>query len=117
MLDVIIIGGGVIGCAIARELSRFKLQVLLLEKTDDICNGQSKANTAIIHGGYDAKPGTQKARFNVAGNKMYESVCAELDVPRKWNTSLVVSFSFDDHDKLEELLRQGAVNGVPDLRI
>lgn len=117
MLDVIIIGGGVVGCAIARELAKFRLQVLLLEKTDDLCNGQSKANTAIIHGGYDAKPGTQKARFNVAGNKMYEAVCAQLDVPRKWNTSLVVSFSLDDHDKLEALLRQGEVNGVPGLRI
>ena len=65
MLDVIIIGGGVIGCAVARELSRYRGEVLLLEKTADICNGQSKANTAIVHGGYDAKPGTNKAKYNV----------------------------------------------------
>ncbi|MEG1932777.1 MAG: NAD(P)/FAD-dependent oxidoreductase, partial [Pygmaiobacter sp.] len=117
MLDVIIIGGGVIGCAIARELARWQLQILLLEKTDDVCNGQSKSNTAIIHGGYDAKPGTQKARFNVAGNRMFEATCAALDVPRKWNTSLVVSFGEGGHAELEKLRAQGEVNGVPKLSI
>ena len=117
MIDVVIIGGGVIGCAVARELSRYDLSVSLLEKTDDICNGQSKANTAIIHGGYDAKPGTLKAKFNVLGNKMYDEICKELDVPYKWNTSLVVSFGQNGHAKLEELKEQGIKNGVPGLSI
>ena len=117
MIDVVIIGGGVVGCAVARELSRYDLKISLLEKTDDICNGQSKANTAIIHGGYDAKPGTLKAKFNVLGNKMYDKICKELDVPYKWNTSLVVSFGQDGHAKLEELKEQGIKNGVPGLSI
>jgi len=117
MVDVIIIGGGVVGCAVARELSRYSLNIALLEKTDDISNGQSKANTAIIHGGYDAHPGTQKAKFNVLGNKMYDQICEELDVPYKWNTSLVVSFSPEDHESLEALKRQGIENGVPGLSI
>ena len=111
MYDVILIGGGVVGCAVARYLSRFKAHVLLLEKTNDICNGQSKANTAIIHGGYDAKPGTLKAKFNVAGNAMFEALHSELDFPVQWNTSLVVSFTGDGHNTLERLLSQGRENG------
>ena len=110
--DVIIIGGGVVGCGISRELMRCRARVLLLEKTNDICNGQSKANTAIIHGGYDAKPGTLKAKFNVLGNAMFDQLHEELDVPVAWNTSLVVSFSLEDHPALERLLDQGRQNGV-----
>ena len=112
MYDVIIIGGGVVGCGTARELMRRKAKVLLLEKTNDICNGQSKANTAIIHGGYDAKPGTLKAKFNVLGNAMFDQLHEELDVPVQWNTSLVVSFDLGDHEALEKLLDQGIQNGV-----
>ncbi len=117
MIDVLIIGGGVVGCGVARELSRYNLNIALLEKTDDISNGQSKANTAIIHGGYDAHPGTLKAKFNVLGNQMMDEVCEELDVPHKRNTSLVVSFDAEGHDKLVELKKQGEVNGVPKLSI
>ena len=109
--DVIIIGGGVVGCAVARELSRYQTKTLLLEKTNDICNGQSKANSAILHGGYDAKPGTLKAKFNVLGNAMFDRIHEELDVPVQWNTSLVVSFNKDDHPALEKLLQQGIDNG------
>ncbi len=112
LYDVIIIGGGVVGCGTARELTRRKARVLLLEKTNDICNGQSKANTAIIHGGYDAKPGTLKAKFNVLGNAMFDELHRELDVPVQWNTSLVVSFDLKDHAALERLLDQGIQNGV-----
>ncbi|MEG0751105.1 MAG: NAD(P)/FAD-dependent oxidoreductase [Oscillospiraceae bacterium] len=117
MLDVVIIGGGVVGCATARELSRYELKTVLLEKTADICNGQSKANTAIIHGGYDAVPGTLKAKFNMLGNPMFDKICTELDVPYEWNTSLVVSYFDEDEPKLEELLERGNINGCPDLRI
>ena len=109
--DVIIIGGGVVGCGISRELMRCRARVLLLEKTNDICNGQSKANTAIIHGGYDAKPGTIKAKFNVLGNAMFDQLHEELDVPVAWNSSLVVSFSLDGHAALDKLLDQGRKNG------
>ena len=109
--DVIIIGGGVVGCAVARELARYRTKTLLLEKTNDICNGQSKANTAILHGGYDAKPGTLKAKFNVLGNAMFDRIHEELEVPVQWNTSLVVSFSKEGHPDLERLLDQGIQNG------
>ncbi len=74
MQDVIIIGGGVIGCAIARELSRYKLDVLLLEAHGDVGRGTSGANSGIVHAGYDPKPGTFKARFNVKGNLMYDQL-------------------------------------------
>ncbi len=93
MYDVMIIGGGVVGCAVARFLSRFEAKTMLLEKTNDICNGQSKANTAIIHGGYDCKPNTLKAKFNVEGNAMFQQMHEELDFPIQWNTSLIVSFN------------------------
>lgn len=117
MLDVLIIGGGVVGSAIARELARYQLDIALLERTADICNGQSKANTAIVHGGYDAKPGTQKAKYNVLGNTMMPQVCKELGVPYENNQSLVVSFSPDGRPQLEKLLHQGELNGVPGLSI
>ena len=80
--DVIVIGGGVVGCAVARELSRYDLKIALLEKSADICAGQSRANTAIIHGGYDAKPGTKKAYYNLKGNAMFQVVCNEPVCPR-----------------------------------
>ena len=117
MYDVLIIGGGVVGCAVARELSRYDLKIALLEKSVDICAGQSRANTAIIHGGYDAKPGTLKAKFNVAGNAMFDKVCKELEVSYKWNTSLVVSFDENDNGKLKDLLERGEKNGVKGLSI
>ena len=117
MLDVVIIGGGVIGCAVARELSKYELKTVLLEKTADICNGQSKANTAIIHAGYDAKPGTLKAKFNILGHDMFEKVCTELNVPYEWNTSLVVSNHPDDEATLYELLDRAKQNGCPGVRV
>lgn len=117
MFDVIIIGGGVTGCTTARNLARYNLKIALLEKASDICEGQSKANTAIVHGGYDALPHTQKAKYNVLGNKMFDKVCSELDVPLQWNTSLVVAFSESGIPKLKELKRQGETNGVTGLSI
>ena len=115
--DVIIIGGGVVGCAIARELSKYELRIALLEKAADICAGQSKANTAIIHGGYDAKPGTKKAYYNVLGNSLFDKVCGELDVPYEWNTSLVVSFAEEEDKSIYDLYDRGIKNGVPGLEI
>jgi glycerol-3-phosphate dehydrogenase len=115
--DVLIIGGGVIGCAIARELARFDLSIALLEKHSDVAEGTTKANSAIVHAGYDAKPGSHKARTNVAGNLVFEQLCRELDVPYRRNTSIVVAFSDNDLPGLQELLDRGRRNGVPGLRI
>lgn len=117
MYDVAIIGGGVTGSAVARELSRFRLKVCVLEKEEDVCCGTSKANSAIVHAGYDAKPGTMMARLNVRGNEMMEQLSKELDIPWKRNGSLVLCFSEEDFPRLEQLYRQGAENGVKGLEI
>lgn len=90
LYDVILIGGGVVGCATARELARYNLSVALLEKTEDICNGQSKANTAIVHGGYDAAPGSNKAKFNVRGNAMFERITRSF--PCRFRATVRLSF-------------------------
>lgn len=79
MKDVIIIGAGVSGCAVARELSRYELDICVLEKESDVCEGTSKANSGIVHGGFDAKPGTLKAKLNVLGNQMMDEMAEKLD--------------------------------------
>ncbi len=112
MWDVIIIGGGVVGCAIARELSRYQLRVRLVEKEEDVCCGTSKANSAIVHAGFDAKVGSKKALFNVRGSEMMEALCQTLDVPYRRCGSLVVSFDDADRPRLEELAQRGRENGV-----
>ncbi|MGB9879508.1 MAG: NAD(P)/FAD-dependent oxidoreductase, partial [Anaerolineae bacterium] len=117
LYDVIIVGGGVVGCFIARALSRYKLRVLLLERESDVCSGTSKANTAIVHAGYDAKPGTLKAALNLAGNRAYDQVCAELDVPFQRCGTYVVALTDDDLRTLDDLYRRGIQNGVTGMRI
>lgn len=117
MYDLVIIGAGVSGCAIARELSRFHLKILVLEKAPDVCEGTSKANSGIVHAGYDAKPGTLKARLNLAGSLKMEKLSKELDFPYKRNGSIVLCFEEKDKEKLEELKARGEENGVKDLRI
>lgn len=117
MVDVVIIGAGVVGCSIARELSRYDLQIQVLERASDVCEGTSKANSGIVHAGFDAHPGTLKAKMNVAGNEKMEALSRELDFPFKRNGSLVLCFAEKDRDKLEKLLEQGIANGVKELRI
>ena len=117
MYDVVIIGAGVSGCAIARELSRYRLKIVVLEKESDLCEGTSKANSGIAHAGYDALPGTLKAKLNVEGSRKMESLSKELDFPYKKNGSLVLCFDEEDVEKLEELKRRGEVNGVKGLQI
>ncbi len=117
MIDVTIIGAGVTGSAIARELSRYDLEVLVLEKESDVCEGTSKANSGIVHSGYDAKPGTLKARFNVEGNKLIHELSRTLDFPFKENGSLVLALEEEGRAGIEELLERGRANGVPGLRI
>ena len=117
MKDVIIIGGGVVGCSVARELSRFDADILLLERGNDVSVGTSKANSGIVHGGYDAKTGTLKAKFNVAGNAMFDALARELDFPFKRNGSMVLCFDKADIGKLLELKEQGVKNGVQRLYV
>ena len=104
MEDVIVIGAGVVGCSIARSLSRYSLSVRVLEAGSDVAEGATKANSAIVHAGFDAKPGTNKAKFNLLGNRMFAQVCAELKVPFKPNGSLVLAFSEEDKAELQKLL-------------
>jgi glycerol-3-phosphate dehydrogenase len=115
--DAAIIGGGVIGCAIARELARYDLSICVIEREEDVCSGTSKANSAIVHGGYDAVPGSLKARFNVEGNRMMGELSEELDFPMTRNGSLVLCFSEEDIPALKELYEKGIKNGVPGLSI
>jgi len=117
MYDVIIIGAGVTGAAIARELSRYKVDACVLEKDEDVCCGTSKANSAIIHAGFDAAHGTLMAKMNVAGNLMMDQLVKDLDIPFRKNGSLVVCLSEDDRPKLEELYERGIANGVKELKL
>ena len=117
MFDVIIIGAGVIGCAVARELSKSNARVLVLEKAEDVCAGTSKANSAIIHSGYDAKNGTLKAKFNVRGNEMMDALCRDLEVPFKRIGSLTVCTDEAQIAELEKLKERGEKNGVAGLRV
>ena len=83
MYDVVIIGAGVTGSAVARELSRYQLKTVVLEKEEDVCCGTSKANSAIVHAGFDAVPGSMKAKMNVRGNRLIQELSEELDFPYK----------------------------------
>lgn len=117
MYDVIIIGAGVSGAAAARELSRYKVKVCVIEKEEDVCCGTSKANSGIIHAGYDAAEGSLMAKLNVRGNQMIEQLSKELDFPFKKNGSLVICLDDEDKPKLQVLYNRGIANGVKELRI
>ncbi len=117
MKDVIIIGGGVIGCGIARELARYQADVAVLEKGNDVSVGTSKANSGIVHGGFDAKPNTLKAKYNVSGNAMFDELSRELDFPFRRNGSMVLCFDEAQIDGLQELYDRGIANGVRDMYI
>ena len=110
--DVIIVGGGVIGCAIARELSKYKLRTVLLEKNNDVCNETSAANSAIVHSGYDPLPNSLKAQMNVLGNSMYPQMCKELDVPFIQNGSLTIATTDDEMNTLLSLQKRANENRV-----
>jgi glycerol-3-phosphate dehydrogenase len=117
MYDVIIIGGGVIGAHVARNLSRYDLKIGVLERASDVCELTSKANSGIVHSGLDATPGSLKAKYNLRGNAMMASTCAELDVPYRRNGSMIVCFEPEEEAGLAELYRQGLENGVEGLKI
>ena len=117
MYDCIIIGAGVAGCAVARELTRYTPNVCVLEKEIDVCEGTTKANSAIVHAGFDAAPHSAKAFYNVWGNSLYESLTNDLEVPFIRNGSMVLCFLEQDRPHLLELMDKGAQNGVPSLRV
>lgn len=117
MYDIVIIGAGVTGSAIARELSRYQYDTAVLDKNSDVCEGTSKANSGIVHAGFDSEPGSMMAKMNVRGNAMMEQLSKDLDFPFKRNGSLVLCFDEKDRDKLEKLLEKGRKNGVPGVRI
>jgi len=117
MTDVMIIGAGVSGCAIARELARYQYKTVVLERCSDICEGTSKANSGIVHAGFDSEPGSYMAKLNVEGNAMMERLSEELNFPFKRNSSLVLCFDREDMPKLERLLEKGRANQVPGVKI
>lgn len=117
MYDVIIIGSGVSGAASARELSRYKANICVLEKEEDVCCGTSKANSGIVHSGIDAAHGTLMAKLNVLGSEMMEELSRELDFLYKRNGSIVVCRDKEDMPNLLKLYENGVRNGVKDLKI
>ena len=117
MYDVCVIGAGVVGGMVARELTRYGQRVVIVERASDVAMGATRANSAIVHAGFDAKEGSLKAKLNVQGSEMMEDVARELGVKYKRNGSLVVGFSDEDRATLEELLVRGTKNGVRDLRV
>ncbi len=117
MYDVTIIGAGVVGGMIARTLAAYDLKICLLEKENDVAMGATKANSAIVHVGFDAECGSLKAKLNVKGSEMMEKITTELGVKYKNNGSLVIGFNDDDRKAIEELLNRGMQNGVKRLRI
>ena len=117
MYDVIIIGAGVTGCAVARYLSRYQGSALVLERAEDVCCGTSKANSAIIHAGFDAAHGSLMAKMNVQGSRMVPGLAKELDFPFRRNGSLVVCMSEEDMPRLQALYENGVKNGVEGLEI
>ncbi|OON97289.1 MAG: hypothetical protein ATN31_08355 [Candidatus Epulonipiscioides saccharophilum] len=117
MIDVLIIGSGISGSSMARELSKYKLNVLVLEKENDISCGTTKANSGIVHAGYDPAPGTLMAKYNVRGNKIINELAEKLKVPYKRIGSLVIGFNEEDKEHLKKLYERGLANGVPDLEL
>ena len=115
--DVLVVGAGIVGCAAAMELGKYALRAAVIEAGEDVCTGTSKANSAIIHAGFDARPGSLMARFNVEGSRAMPQLCERLSVPFRRCGALVLCFDGDSRSGLEELLLRGRKNGVPGLRI
>lgn len=115
--DVVIVGAGVIGGMVARELSKYKLSCVILEKENDVAVGASKANSGIIHGGYDPEPDTLKAKMNSEGVKLLYDAAKELNVPYENNGSLICAFGEDEEVAIGELFDRGLKNGIADMQI
>ena len=117
MFEFAVIGAGVVGGMVARELTKYTNSVCILEKGSDVALGATRANSAIVHAGYDAKEGSLKARMNVRGSKMMAEVCRQIGVKYKNNGSLVVGFNEEDEQTLKELCERGKKNGVDGVRV
>ena len=115
--DVVVIGGGIVGTAILRELSKYDLHCLLVEKEPDVSVGTTKANSAVLHAGFDAPTGSWKQKTNVRGNALYHQLQEELDLDIKWTGSMVVATDEEEVRHLHKLLERGKANGVPGLQI
>ncbi len=115
--DIIIVGAGIVGCSLARELARFDVSVLVVDKENDVSVGTSKANSGIGHAGFDAEPGTRKAKFNVEGNRLIKELAKELDFPVRENGAMVLGFDEESLIKIKELYERGLKNGVERLEI
>jgi L-2-hydroxyglutarate oxidase LhgO len=117
MYDVAVIGAGIIGTCLARELAKYHLNIVLIEKENDVANGTTKANSAIVHAGYDPEPGSLKGKLNTLGNRMFDRLTADLGVPFKRVGSLAIAFNTQELDLLKNLYARGIVNGVDGLEI
>lgn len=117
IFDVLIIGAGAVGCSVARELSRYQIKTAVLEKESDVAAGTSGRNSAVVHAGFNNKPGSLMARFCVEGSQGFEALCQELDVPYHKTGKLLVAFDDEDIFVLEGLIRQGEENGCEGLRM
>ncbi|NGT11527.1 NAD(P)/FAD-dependent oxidoreductase [Clostridium perfringens] len=117
MRDIIVIGAGVVGCSIARELSKYNLDVLVVEKNSDVSEGISKGNSGIVHAGYNEKIGTLKAKLNIEGNKIFDDLSRDLQFPFKRNGAFILAFSDEDMKTLESLKENGEKLGVEGLEI
>ena len=117
MYDVVIIGCGVVGAATAYRLARYRLHTLVLEANNDVANATTKANSAILHAGYDPEPGTKMAALNVEGNRMALDICRKLDVPVRQTGSMVLAFAPEQLPHLQMLYDRGVANGVPGLEL
>ena len=117
MYDAIIIGAGVVGCAVAQQMAKYGGKLLVVDRMEDVADGASKANSGIVHAGFDAHPGTEKARLNVKGSKMYGALARELGVPYGQPGALVLGFSEEDRETLKKLLAQAEANEVEGCRI
>ena len=115
--DVAIIGAGVVGAMIARSLAKYNINIVILEKNNDVAMGASMANSGIVHAGFDAKEGTLKAKLNVEGSKMMPKIAKDLGVKYINNGSMVIGFSKEDEGKIQELYERGIKNGVEKLEI
>ena len=115
--DTLMIGAGIVGCSVARFLSKYKGDFIVLERDEDVCCGTSKANSGIVHAGFDAKHGSLMAKYNVEGSRMYPALAKELDFKFRRNGSLVLCLDKDDIPKLQALYENGKSNGIEDIRI
>ena len=116
-VDAAVIGGGILGCFVARNLMRWQISAVLLEQADDVCTGITRANSAIVYPGYDNKPGSRKADMTVRGNREFDNLCRELEVPFTRQGSLLVTYDADALPRLRKKMEQGIQNGVPGLRL